>query len=242
MLEQGTRFTGRILFLTEDLTLIERQIKGEDIEWAPSLKLLENISTDEITPGRVCFYYDETLGEYVYTGLRGGIIRKSDIKNAGFSVAVSGSGKGCGSSREMAPYAELYSGISLVIAPVFEKIYLQNCENIGLLTATDFGIIRRIQMGEEIEKEYFLEGRSSITRTIIDIGGLFNFNKARMKGDLEFGLPVSIRVRRPKTATEKIILSRITLKNVREFFTTGTTVFVRPDIRFSHDYTTAITP
>ena len=31
---------------------------------------MNNISTDEITPGWVCFYYDETLGEYVYVGLR----------------------------------------------------------------------------------------------------------------------------------------------------------------------------
>jgi hypothetical protein len=34
------------------------------------LPLMNNISTDEITPGWVCFYYDETLGQYVYVGMR----------------------------------------------------------------------------------------------------------------------------------------------------------------------------
>jgi len=62
----GLSFAGRILFLTEDTSLILRQLAGEDIEdelaqklSAGQLPLMSNISTDEITPGWVCFYYDE---------------------------------------------------------------------------------------------------------------------------------------------------------------------------------------
>ena len=60
------KFDGRILFLTEDTSLIRRQLEGgEDLPNGAELSLMNNISTDEITPGWVCFYYDETLGEYV---------------------------------------------------------------------------------------------------------------------------------------------------------------------------------
>ena len=56
------RFSGRILFLTEDPELLRKQLAGENLDWTESIPLRDNISTDEITPGWVCFYYDETLG------------------------------------------------------------------------------------------------------------------------------------------------------------------------------------
>ena len=99
------------------------------------LPLMNNISTDEITPGWVCFHYDETLGEYVYVGMREGAVKKDEVKHGGFAVVVSGLSKGCGSSRETAPYAEKWAGIQLVIAKSIEKIYGQNSQNIGLLTS-----------------------------------------------------------------------------------------------------------
>ena len=49
-----------------------------------------------------------------------------------------------------APYSELKAGVQLVIAKSIEKIYEQNCQNIGLLTSRDFGLIERIERGEEI--------------------------------------------------------------------------------------------
>ena len=71
---------------------------------------MNNISTDEITPGWVCFYYDETLGQYVYVGMREQAVKKDEVKKGGFAVVVSGLSKGCGSSRETAPYAEKAGG------------------------------------------------------------------------------------------------------------------------------------
>ena len=109
------RFNGRILFLTDDTSLIRRQLEGgEDLPFDPERPLMNNISTDEITPGWVCFYYDETLGEYVYVGMREQAVEKDEVKRGGFSVVVSGLSKGCGSSRETAPYAEKWAGIELV--------------------------------------------------------------------------------------------------------------------------------
>ena len=153
------KFSGRILFLTDDTALIRQQIEASgdgaaalETELAERLRngdlpLMSNISTDEITPGWVCFYYDETLGQYVYVGMRDGAVKKDEIKNGGFAVVVSGLSKGCGSSRETAPYAEKAAGIQLVIAQSIEKIYGQNSQNIGLLTATDFNLIDSIRSG-----------------------------------------------------------------------------------------------
>jgi 3-isopropylmalate/(R)-2-methylmalate dehydratase large subunit len=146
------------------------------------LPLMNNISTDEITPGWVCFYYDETLGQYVYVGMREGAVKKDEVKNGGFAVVVSGLSKGCGSSRETAPYSEKWAGIQLVIAESIEKIYGQNSQNIGLLTSTDFGLIERIRQGEEIPLAEFTKGVDPISQSIVEHGGLFNYNKARLAG------------------------------------------------------------
>src|SRR5256884_2988359 len=192
----SVRFSGRILFLTEDTSLIRQQLeaagaaaKAMEDELAQrlmndNLPLMDNISTDEITPGWVCFYYDETLGQYVYVGMREGAVKKDEVKNGGFAVVVSGLSKGCGSSRETAPYSEKWAGIQLVIAQSIEKIYGQNSQNIGLLTSTDFGLIERIKRGEEIALEEFTKGLDPISRDIVEYGGLFNYNQARLAGEI----------------------------------------------------------
>src|SRR5690349_22699401 len=190
------KFDGRILFLTEDTSLIRQQLeangdvaKGLEEELAvrlanDDLPLMNNISTDEITPGWVCFYYDETLAHYVYVGMRESAVQKDEVKNGGFAVVVSGLSKGCGSSRETAPYAEKWAGIQLVIAKSIEKIYGQNSQNIGLLSSTDFGLIGRIRRGEEIALDEFTKGLDPISRDIVEYGGLFNYNKARLAGEV----------------------------------------------------------
>src|SRR5882762_1512803 len=189
-------FNGRILFLTEDTSLIRRQLEssGDDARaleddlvqrlLGDDLPLMSNISTDEITPGWVCFYYDETLSQYVFVGMREGAVKKDEVRNGGFAVVVSGLSKGCGSSRETAPYAEKWAGIQLVIAKSIEKIYGQNSQNIGLLTSTDFGLIERIRRGEEIALAEFTKDLDPISQSIVEYGGLFNYNKARLAGEV----------------------------------------------------------
>src|SRR5918911_443060 len=180
---QSIKFDGRILFLTEDTSLIRRQLEsGEDLPRGEELPLMNNISTDEITPGWVCFYYDETLGEYVYVGMREQAVKKDEVKRGGFAVVVSGLSKGCGSSRETAPFAEKAAGIKLVIAKTIEKIYGQNSQNIGLLTSTDFGLIERINRGEEIPLEEFTKGLDGISKAIVEYGGGFFYKKKSPAG------------------------------------------------------------
>jgi 3-isopropylmalate/(R)-2-methylmalate dehydratase large subunit len=70
------------------------------------------------------------------------------VKQGGFVCSVSGKRRGKGSSREQSPYAELMAGIRLVIAENIERIYNENCQNLGVLTSTDFSLIERIRAGE----------------------------------------------------------------------------------------------
>jgi 3-isopropylmalate/(R)-2-methylmalate dehydratase large subunit len=183
------RLTGRILFLTEDPELIRRQLAGEDLAWdtrnpANNPKLRDDISTDEITPAHYCFYFDQTLGEIPYMGLKCGNalpIGRGDVRKGGFVCSVSGKRRGKGSSREQSPYAEMAAGIQVVIAENIERIYKQNCQNLGLLTSTNFSLIDKIRAGEEIALSEFTAGEDDITRQVIEYGGLFPFNARLQK-------------------------------------------------------------
>jgi len=129
-LPRQVKLEGRILFLTEDPELIKRQLAGEDLPWdtnnpANNPKLRDDISTDEITPAHYCFYFDHTLGEIPYLGLKCGNetpVTRGSVKKGGFVAAVSGKRRGKGSSREQSPYAEMSAGIKLVIAENMERI------------------------------------------------------------------------------------------------------------------------
>jgi len=241
------RLKGRILFLTEDAELIKRQLAGEDLPWdtknpANNPKLRDDISTDEITPAHYCFYFDETLGEIPYLGLKCGSvfpIGRSDVKKGGFVCAVSGKRRGKGSSREQSPYAEMCAGIQVVIAENIERIYKQNCQNLGLLTSTNFSLIDQIRAGEEIPLNEFTAGEDEITRQVIEYGGLFPFNVARMQKKV-FLPPIRTEVR-PMTVAGKIFArhmidekGNVGVPSVKP----GDTGFARADLRFSHEYVT----
>jgi 3-isopropylmalate/(R)-2-methylmalate dehydratase large subunit len=241
------RLSGRILFLTEDPELIRRQLAGEDLPWdtrnpANNPKLRDDISTDEITPAHYCFYFDQTLGEIPYLGLRCGNvlpIGRSDVKKGGFVCSVSGKRRGKGSSREQSPYAEMSAGIQIVIAENIERIYKQNCQNLGLLTSTDFSMIDKIRAGEEIALSEFTTGEDDITRQVIEYGGLFPFNVARMQKKVF--LPAITTGKRPMTLAEKIFAKHMVTGEGKlgvEAVKPRDTGFTRVDLRFSHEYVT----
>ena len=258
----NVRLQGRILFLTEDPELIKRQLAGEDLPWdtqnpANNPKLRDDISTDEITPAHYCFYFDETLGEIPYLGLKCGSVTpigRSDVKRGGFVCAVSGKRRGKGSSREQSPYAEMCAGIRVVIAENIERIYKQNCQNLGLLTSTNFSLIDRIRGGEEIALSEFTDGEDEITQQVIEYGGLFPFNVARMQGKVS--LPELKTEKRPMTVAEKIFARHMIQFSADHVGTDafvrpaseasagvpsvkpGDTGFARADLRFSHEYVT----
>ncbi len=241
---QEVRLDGRILFLAEDAALIRSQLEGNDLDVDNTPPLRNDISTDEITPAYICYYFDEQLGEFVYLGLKCGDefpIQRNAVKNGGFAISASGKRRGKGSSREQSPYAEIAAGIKLVIAENIERIYQQNCQNLGLLTSTDFGLLKRIANGEAITLDEFTKGEDEITRQIIEYGGLFAFNVARLQG--KAAAPPITTGKRPMTLAEKIFAKHFVTdlsKNMVgvEAVKPGDTGFVRTDIRFSHEYVT----
>jgi 3-isopropylmalate/(R)-2-methylmalate dehydratase large subunit len=241
------RLKGRILFLTEDPELIRKQLNGWDLPWdttnpANNPKLRDDISTDEITPAHLCFYFDQTLGEIPYAGLKCGNelpIGRGAVKSGGFVASVSGKRRGKGSSREQSPYAEMSAGIQLVIAENIERIYKQNCQNLGVLTSTNFGLIDKVRSGEEIPLTEFTAGEDEITRQVIEYGGLFPFNVARMQKKV-FLPPIETKTR-PMTLAEKIFARHMVSANGNvgvPAVKPGDTGFARVDLRFSHEYVT----
>jgi 3-isopropylmalate/(R)-2-methylmalate dehydratase large subunit len=179
-------------------------------------------------------------------------IGRGEVKRGGFVCAVSGKRRGKGSSREQSPYAEMCAGIKVVIAENIERIYKQNCQNLGVLTSTDFSLIDRIRGGQEIPLAEFTAGEDEITRQVIEYGGLFPFNVARMQkkvflppiNNLAY-LGMTGNVRRysaPRmTLAEKIFARH--MKNEQgevgvPAVKPGDTGFAQADLRFSHEYVT----
>ncbi|MBX6365930.1 MAG: 3-isopropylmalate dehydratase [Gemmatimonadetes bacterium] len=244
------RFEGRVLFLVDDAELMRRQLAGEDLdlETARRVGLRDQISTDEITPAYICYYFDETLGDFPYLGLKAGgefPVGRGSVRRGGFVCSVSGKRRGKGSSREQSPYAELMAGIRVVIAENIERIYNENCQNLGILTSTDFSLIDRIRRGEEIPLDAFTNDVDAITREIIEYGGLFEYNVARLQGKVRLPRIESQRpgapAKRPMTIAEKIFASHWVVDAARGEFGVpwvqpGDSGFVRTDWRFSHEY------
>jgi 3-isopropylmalate/(R)-2-methylmalate dehydratase large subunit len=239
-MNSNIQFPGRILFLSQDPEKIERQLRGEDLTLAQAGKLRDDVSTDEITPGWACFHVDETLGRYPYVGLTCGgrrPIGTDAVRLGGFAVTVAGTRYGKGSSREASPYAERVAGIRLVIAKKFERIYRQNCHNLGIFTSNDFGLIERIRAGEPIPLTELVEGFDPVTTEILARGGLFNYTKARLSG--EVGMAPVTASSRPMSYVHKII-ARTAKRPLSGAFADNDVNFIRADWRYSHDYVTGM--
>ncbi|GHF24711.1 hypothetical protein GCM10010218_01610 [Streptomyces mashuensis] len=232
------RLRGNVLVVTDDADLLAAQLDGSGTRGPAELlhePLMNNISTDEIIPGWCCYWYDEKLGDYAYLGLRGKTVGEGALKAFAPQIIVSGEAKGCGSSREHAVYAEKYAGVEVVFARSFERIYEQNCRNVGIVTCDDFTLLDALLAGEELPLEAFTRRANDIERAIIDCGGLFGFNRAGS----------AIRPRfdavRPLNAVEKIVQSRLSARNPRPedgSVRVGESYFVETDVRFSHEYVT----
>ncbi|MDB5850362.1 MAG: 3-isopropylmalate dehydratase [Rhodoferax sp.] len=229
----------RVLFLSADAEPMRRQLAGEPLAADTAGALRDDVSTDEITPVAIMSHYDESLARFAYTGLRAGdfALPAGAVQAGGFSVAVAGRRYGKGSSREHSPAAEKWAGIRLVIAESFERIYRQNADNIGLFTATDPGLVRRIQAGEAIPVETLLADRDALAAGILQSGGLLRFGQAHLTRAEPAGKPPA----RPQTLFEKIIhRQRLQTPVTPPDPQPGEGAFVRAHWRFIHEYYTGM--
>ncbi len=88
---ESIKVTGRVLWLTKDAEPLKAQLSGDDLTEVPEPDaLIDNISTDELTPGWVCYYYDETLARYCLVGLRGGRLPRRSAHRQGVQIPSPG--------------------------------------------------------------------------------------------------------------------------------------------------------
>jgi 3-isopropylmalate/(R)-2-methylmalate dehydratase large subunit len=242
-LSGGFSLTGRVLVLCDSTEVLKAQLNGNGraVELSAAGPLRDRVSTDEITPAWACYYFDATLARYCLVGLAGGAVEAGQVAAGGFQVLVAGESFGYGSSRETAPFALREAGIRLIIARSFEKIFLQNCQNLGIHATTDFGLLPQLLRTGRLELGDLLRGVDGLARDIGEAGGLFAYNKQRLAGKVP-GATVSAS-RRPQTLVEKIIAAHVVRAKGQigvPCVTPGQSYFVRADLRFSHDYVTAM--
>ncbi len=91
--------------------------------------LNDNINTDVIIPGRYNVTTDRAqLARYCLCEVLSEFGQQVQVGD----VLMAGHNFGCGSSREHAPVAILASGVQVVIARSFARIFYRNAVNIGL--------------------------------------------------------------------------------------------------------------
>ncbi len=130
------------------------------------IKYGDNIDTDVIIPARYLTTGDPVeLAAHCMEDLDGTF--RSRVKEG--DILVGGWNFGCGSSREHAPIAIKASGISLVIAKSFARIFYRNSINIGLAIIECPEAVDAISDGDRVEADLD-------TGVITDVttGGSFN--------------------------------------------------------------------
>jgi 3-isopropylmalate/(R)-2-methylmalate dehydratase large subunit len=245
-LSEGFSLTGRVLVLCQSSEILKAQLTGQAdmpraVDLASAGALRDRVSTDEITPAWACYYFDATLARYCLVGLEGGVVEHGAVQAGGFQVLVAGESFGFGSSRETAPFALREAGIRLIFAKSVEKIFQQNCQNLGVYVSTDFRLLTKLLQGVRLEPAELLQGLDGLARDVVEAGGLFAYNARRLAGKTA-GATVSA-IRRPMTLVEKIIANRVVRAKGQlgvPSVTPGQSYFVRADLRFSHDYVTAM--
>ena len=234
----------RVLFLTKDLELIARQLRGElDLSMADvdPRDLLDDINTDVMTPAWVCFRHrPEDIALDAYAGLlrKDGsrVVPTRALMDGNFEVIVSGQRKGTGSSRETAPQCERWSGIRLVIASSFAPIHERNNLNLGQLLG-DHAQLARLERGERIPLEEFTGKYDPVTRAIVESGGLFPF-ATRLKSK-QVSVPALSTPKRAMTMAEKILAAHLVGGGRGVHVKPGDIALVRVDGGYSHEFTTA---
>lgn len=120
----------------------------------------DNVDTDVIIPAR---YLNTQDAKELASHCMEDIDPKFALKVKQGDIIVGGSNFGCGSSREHAPIAIKASGVKLVIAKSFARIFYRNSINIGLA-------ILECEQAESINRGDFL-------KVNLDNGEILNLTK-----------------------------------------------------------------
>ena len=114
------------------------------------IKYGDNVDTDVIIPARYLNTSDKAeLASHCMEDIDKEFVNKVQAGD----VMVAGYNFGCGSSREHAPIAIQASGISLVIARSFARIFYRNSINIGLAILECDEAVDGISEGDKVEAD-----------------------------------------------------------------------------------------
>ncbi|WP_034448948.1 3-isopropylmalate dehydratase small subunit [Butyrivibrio sp. AE2032] len=111
----------------------------------------DNIDTDVIIPARYLTSADPVhLKEHCMEDID--VTFRERVRPG--DIMVAGKNFGCGSSREHAPVAIKASGVSLIIAADFARIFYRNAINVGLPILECPEAAEKISEGDEIEADF----------------------------------------------------------------------------------------
>jgi 3-isopropylmalate/(R)-2-methylmalate dehydratase small subunit len=151
----------------------------------------DDVNTDFILPGIYLELTDPVeMGKHAMEGIDPEFsdkVQKGDI-------IIGGRNFGLGSSREHAPLALKYSGVSAVIAEGFARIFYRNAANLGLPALECPNVSKEIKTGDIVEVD-LAEGKifvncykeldfvpvPSFMMQILDAGGLRDYIKENRK-------------------------------------------------------------
>ena len=111
----------------------------------------DNIDTDVIIPAR---YLNTANHKELAAHCMEDIDKSFVTKVKSGDIMVGGANFGCGSSREHAPIANKESGISVVIAATFARIFYRNSINIGLAILECPEASEKIEAGDDVEVNF----------------------------------------------------------------------------------------
>ena len=161
---------------------------SDNITRARVLKYGDNVDTDVIIPARYLNTTDKKeLARHCMEDIDPSFVER--VKQG--DILVAGRNFGCGSSREHAPVVIKESGIALIIAESFARIFYRNALNIGLPIIECAKAAEEAEEGDEFSADleagtlenhtkdtsYEVEPYPLFIQQIIRAGGLANLAK-----------------------------------------------------------------
>lgn len=155
------------------------KIKGKAFKYG------NDVDTDVIIPARYLNTTSETeLASHCMEDIDPSFVK--EVKKG--DIIVAGDNFGCGSSREHAPISIKASGVSLVIANTFARIFYRNAINIGLPILECPEAVKNINAGDTVScdlstgvivnettgMQFRAQPFPPFIQKIIDAGGLMN--------------------------------------------------------------------
>ena len=155
------------------------------------IKYGNNVDTDVIIPARYLnTSREDELAAHCFEDLDENFKEKLKARK----IIVAGDNFGCGSSREHAPLSIKASGVKLIIAKTFARIFFRNAINIGLAVIPSVEASENINDGDELEvnlgkgeikdittgKTFVINPIPEFIREIISSGGYINHTRKKL--------------------------------------------------------------